>query len=79
MWESKEAGKARVYLAERGLSEEALREFHVGYAPSAWDRVLLASQRGGFTVDGEGPDPGGACIDGNERGHKLPQATHLRS
>jgi DNA primase len=50
LWESKEAGKARVYLAERGLSEQALREFRVGYAPSAWDRVLLASQRGGFTV-----------------------------
>ncbi|MDE3070660.1 MAG: toprim domain-containing protein, partial [Acidobacteriota bacterium] len=32
-----------------GLGEETLREFRVGYAPSAWDRVLLASRRGGYS------------------------------
>ncbi len=51
LWESKEAGKARDYLAERGLSEEILREFGVGYAPSAWDQVLTRGQRAGFSVD----------------------------
>jgi DNA primase len=50
LWESGEASAARDYLAGRGLSEEMLREFRVGYAPSAWDRVLLASRRGGFSV-----------------------------
>jgi DNA primase len=49
LWESSEAARAREYLAGRGLGEEALREFRVGYAPSAWDRVLLASRRGGFS------------------------------
>jgi DNA primase len=49
LWESKEAARARAYLAERGLGEEILREFHVGYAPSAWDRVLTGSLRGGFS------------------------------
>src|SRR5438132_951297 len=49
LWESDEAGRARDYLAARGLGEEILREFHVGYAPSAWDRVLTASRRGGFS------------------------------
>jgi DNA primase len=49
LWESTEAAKAREYLRERGLEEEILREFRVGYAPSAWDRVLLASRRGGFS------------------------------
>ncbi len=49
LWESSEAAKARDYLAERGLGEEILRSFRVGYAPSAWDRVLLASRRGGFS------------------------------
>ena len=49
LWESTEAAKARNYLRERGLEEEILREFRVGYAPSAWDRVLLASRRGGFS------------------------------
>jgi DNA primase len=48
LWESSEAARAREYLAGRGLQEQTLREFRVGYAPSAWDRVLLASRRGGF-------------------------------
>jgi DNA primase len=48
LWESSEAAKARDYLQARGLGEEVLREFGVGYAPSAWDRVLMASRRGGF-------------------------------
>ena len=49
LWESSEARHAREYMQERGLGEEVLREFRVGYAPSAWDRVLLASRRGGFS------------------------------
>jgi DNA primase len=49
LWDSTEALKAREYLLGRGLSEEILKEFRVGYAPSAWDRVLLASRRGGFS------------------------------
>jgi DNA primase len=49
MWESSEAARAREYLAGRGLSEGILKEFRVGYAPSAWDRVLSASRRGGFS------------------------------
>jgi len=50
LWDSEEAGKARAYLAERGLGEETLRAFGVGYAPSAWDTVLLRGQRAGFKV-----------------------------
>ena len=48
LWESDEARRAREYLAERGLEEATLREFRVGYAPSAWDTVLNASRRAGF-------------------------------
>lgn len=48
LWESKEAGRARTYLTERGLQEATLREFRVGYAPSAWDTVLKATMRTGF-------------------------------
>jgi DNA primase len=51
MWDSEEAGRARAYLAERGLGEETLRAFGVGYAPSAWDTVLLRGQRAGFKVE----------------------------
>jgi DNA primase len=49
LWDSNEAKPAREYLLGRGLGEEILREFRVGYAPSAWDRVLTASRRGGFS------------------------------
>ena len=43
-----EARKARDYLAGRGLSEEILTDFGVGYAPSAWDTLLVRSQQAGF-------------------------------
>ena len=49
LWDSAEAAHAREYLAGRGLDEGALREFRVGYAPSAWDKVLVASRRAGFS------------------------------
>jgi DNA primase len=49
LWGSSEAGRAREYLAGRGLGEEILREFRVGYAPSAWDRMLRASRGAGFS------------------------------
>jgi DNA primase len=48
LWESSEASQAREYLLGRGLEEQMLREFHVGYAPSAWDHVQLASRRAGY-------------------------------
>jgi DNA primase len=51
LWESEEAARARAYLGERGLGEEVLRKFAVGYAPSAWDKVLLRGQRAGFGVE----------------------------
>jgi DNA primase len=48
LWESQEAAHAREYLFQRGLSEPTLRQFRVGYSPSAWDTVLNASRRAGF-------------------------------
>lgn len=52
LWEANEAAPAREYLLGRGLTEETLREFRVGYAPSAWDRILRASRSTGFS-DGD--------------------------
>ena len=51
LWDAREAQPARHYLLGRGLSEEILREFRVGYAPSAWDRILLASRKAGFSEE----------------------------
>lgn len=45
-----EAGKARKYLASRGLGDEILSSFGIGYAPSAWDTLILRGQRAGFKV-----------------------------
>ena len=50
LWDSREAGKARDYLAERGLGEQVLRDFGVGFAPSAWDKILVRGQQAGFNV-----------------------------
>ncbi|WP_372789764.1 DNA primase [Paraconexibacter sp.] len=49
LWESSEARRAREYLEQRGLGEEVLRRFRVGYSPKAWDKVLLASRKAGFS------------------------------
>ncbi len=49
LWDSDEAAPAREYLASRGLEEAALREFRVGYAPSAHDTLLHALRRGRFS------------------------------
>jgi DNA primase len=51
LWEAAEARKARGYLLGRGLTEEILREFGVGYSPSAWDRVTVAAQQDGYKPD----------------------------
>src|ERR1700759_795347 len=51
LWQADEAQDARDYLLGRGLAEETLKEFRVGYAPSAWDRVLMASRRAGYSDD----------------------------
>jgi DNA primase len=51
LWDGAEAASAREYLLGRGLTEQTLREFRVGYAPKAWDRMLLASRRAGYTEE----------------------------
>src|SRR3954471_20392492 len=51
LWESEEAAGARAYLASRGLDEAALRAFRVGWAPTAWDRVVDGSRRAGHTEE----------------------------
>jgi len=51
LWESDEAAPARSYLAERGLEQEVLREFRIGFSPRSWDRVVVASRRAGYSED----------------------------
>lgn len=49
--DSKEAEAARKLLFERGLTQATLDAFQVGYSPSAWDRVLIASREAGFSEE----------------------------
>jgi len=51
LWESGEAAEARTYLAGRGLEEETLKAYRVGYAPSAWDKLLLVARQAGFSEE----------------------------
>ncbi|MET0613901.1 MAG: DNA primase [Thermoleophilaceae bacterium] len=51
LWDSSEAASARDYLTSRDLSEEILREFRVGYSPSAWDRMLVGARQTGFAEE----------------------------
>lgn len=50
LWESEEAAPARDYLAGRGIADETVRDFRLGFAPSAWDRVCAAALAKGFTA-----------------------------
>lgn len=47
--DAEEAVRGRTHLAGRGLGDEILAEFGVGYAPSAWDRVLRSALGQGFS------------------------------
>jgi len=49
--ESPKAERARDYLAQRGLDQDSLDAFGVGYAPKAWDQVLTRGQRAGYSID----------------------------
>jgi DNA primase len=49
--DSAEAAPARDYLTSRGLSDEVLAEFRVGYSPSAWDRMMVGARQGGFSEE----------------------------
>jgi DNA primase len=49
LWDAPEAAPARAYLLDRGLDEGVLRDFRVGYAPEAWDRLVGVGRGAGFS------------------------------
>lgn len=51
LWDAEEARPAREYMLGRGLSEQVLREFRVGWSPRGWDRLLTAATRDGYSLD----------------------------
>ncbi|MBV9213557.1 MAG: DNA primase [Actinobacteria bacterium] len=51
LWESGDARAARDYLSGRGLGEQVLRDFRIGFSPPAWDRVVAAAGRDGYRAE----------------------------
>jgi DNA primase len=51
LWGSEDAAAARDYLAGRGLSEETLRAYRVGWAPTGWDKLLTGAGQDGFSLE----------------------------
>ncbi|MFZ5648686.1 MAG: DNA primase [Bacillota bacterium] len=45
---SPEAAEAREYLAGRGLTPETVAVFKIGYAPAAWDSLVIYMKRLGY-------------------------------
>jgi DNA primase len=47
----KEGEEGRRYLAKRGISEETIREHRLGFAPNAWDSLVLFFQSQGVPLN----------------------------
>ncbi|MCX6792626.1 MAG: DNA primase [Candidatus Falkowbacteria bacterium] len=58
--------QARHYVAGRGLSEDVIRDWNIGYAPDSWDDLIIFLKQKGFT-DKE-IILSGLAIDRNEGG-----------
>jgi len=55
---------AREYLAGRGLSQETIEAFGLGYAPEGWDNLIRAGKRDGIPL--EALEKAGLVIPRNE-------------
>ena len=47
--QANQAERARAYLAERGLGDETLERFGIGYAPNTWEALTKRLRAKGFT------------------------------
>jgi DNA primase len=50
LWAEEVGRAAREYLLGRGLTEETLRRFRLGYAPPGWDNLSRHLERGGVSL-----------------------------
>jgi len=48
---SNEGSQALTYLRERGLSDETISTYRLGYSPNEWDRLTSAAKKQGFNED----------------------------
>lgn len=47
--ESGQAKAVREYLTERGLTEETIEEWHIGYSPDSWDDLIIFLKSKGYS------------------------------
>ncbi len=57
------------YLRRRGLTDETIERFALGYAPESWDRLATALERGGFDTMRAAADVGLIGQRREGRGH----------
>ncbi len=50
LWSSNSAVQTREYLANRGLSTDVLKKFHIGFAPDGWDHIETFLVHKGYTT-----------------------------
>lgn len=65
LWQHKAGAKARGYLAKRGVTEETMREFSIGYAPMQWGVLQERLSKKGFQIE---EMMAAGLISRNERG-----------
>lgn len=51
LWKGMGKGKILDYLHERALTDDSIREFRLGYAPSGWDNILKFLSERGYSLD----------------------------
>jgi DNA primase len=52
LWDPEKGAAARAYLASRGITEEQVKAFGLGWAPEGWTELADKLQRAGFTEHG---------------------------
>lgn len=51
LWKGMGKDKILSYLSQRGISDDSIRNFRLGYAPAGWDNILKFLQSRGFLID----------------------------
>ncbi|MFI5303832.1 MAG: DNA primase [Nitrospiria bacterium] len=46
-----DAEHARIYLKKRGITQETIQKFSIGYSPSGWENVLKFMEKKGYPLD----------------------------
>lgn len=51
LWESNTGRKALEYLRKRGVSDQSIKDFRLGFAPDSWDSLLIFLKNSGHRAE----------------------------